>query len=77
MSLAQAARSEACDFMRLTPSFNLERWEWFAAGDPEVAPRFAHGSGIDSSAEQLLFETGLVILVPLLLATFIGLVFLN
>ena len=60
--------------MRLTPSLNQERWEWFAAGDPEVAPRIAQASSDKNSAQRLLFETGLVLLIPLVLATVIELV---
>ena len=63
--------------MRLTLSINQERWEWFAAGDPEVAPGISRASHYKNSAQQVLFETAFVILVPLLLATMIGLVFFD
>jgi hypothetical protein len=60
--------------MRVTSSVNQERWDWFAAGDPEVAPRIVYSYPHDNSAYQLLFEAGLVFLVPLVLATLIELI---
>lgn len=63
--------------MRSRSWTDVERWEWFAAGDPEVAPRLAHSWTHDNSAQQLIFETGLVLVVPLLLATLVGLVLSN
>jgi hypothetical protein len=45
-----------------------ERWEWFASGDPQVAPRVVPSPAHNNSAGRLLFETGLLFLVPLALA---------
>lgn len=51
-----------------------ERWDWFAAGDPDVAPRATRSLPNDNSARQLLFETGLVLLVPLAFAALIEII---
>jgi hypothetical protein len=44
------------------------RWEWFASGDPRVAPRVVPSPAHRNSAQRLLFEAGLLFLVPLALA---------
>jgi hypothetical protein len=44
------------------------RWEWFAAGDPLVAPRIVPSPVHNNSAQRLLFEAGLLFLVPLAIA---------
>jgi hypothetical protein len=44
------------------------RWEWFASGDPRVAPRVVPSPAHNNSAQRLLFEAGLLFLVPLALA---------
>ena len=49
-----------------------ERWEWFASGDPQVAPRIVPSPLHQNSAGQILFEAGLLFLVPLAMATAIG-----
>jgi hypothetical protein len=74
MSLAHPLDWKRAIFMRLTPSLNQERWEWFGAGDPEVAPKILRASTDKNSAPQILFEAGLVLLIPLLLATVIEVV---
>lgn len=51
-----------------------ERWEWFASGDPKVAPRIVSSPLHKNSAGQVLFEAGLLFLVPLVMATAIGIV---
>lgn len=51
-----------------------ERWDWFAAGDPDVAPKVMSSPSHKNSARQLLFETGLALLIPLALAAFIEIV---
>ena len=50
---------------------NSERWEWFAAGDPEVAPKMAPASQAENSAQRLFFEVGLALFVPLAVAALI------
>lgn len=44
------------------------RWEWFASGDPRVAPRVVPSPAHNNSAQRLMFEAGLLFLVPLALA---------
>jgi hypothetical protein len=44
------------------------RWEWFASGDPRVAPRVVPSPVHNNSAQRLLFEAGLLFAVPLALA---------
>lgn len=51
-----------------------ERWEWFACGDPLVAPRVLPSPLSNNSARQILFEAGLLFLIPLATATAIGIV---
>jgi hypothetical protein len=50
------------------------RWEWFASGDPQVAPRVVPSPAHNNSAQRLLFEAGLLFLVPLALATVLQIV---
>ena len=52
-----------------------ERWEWFAAGDPDVALKVRSSPADENSPRQLLFETGLALLIPLALAAFVEIVF--
>lgn len=51
-----------------------ERWDWFAAGDPDVASKAERKPVDANSAVQVLFETGLIFLVPLALAALIEIV---
>ena len=51
-----------------------ERWDWFGAGDPDVAPKAARKPVDANSAVQVWFETGLIFLVPLALAALIEIV---
>lgn len=51
-----------------------ERWDWFAAGDPAVAPKVARAPSDANSARQALFETGLILLIPLALAALIEII---
>ena len=53
--------------------FDSLRWEWFAAGDPDVAPT-APVSSDDNSAHHVLFEVGLFLLIPLGLAALIEII---
>ncbi len=52
-----------------------ERWDWFAAGDPDVAPSVLRSSRADNSPRQLLFETGLALFIPLAFAALIEIIF--
>lgn len=52
-----------------------ERWEWFAGGDPQVAPRVLPARRSSNSAHRIMFEIGLIFLVPLALAAVIGVAF--
>jgi hypothetical protein len=49
-----------------------ERWEWFAGGDPQVAPRAVPSWQSSNSAQRIMFEMALLFLVPLVVATVIG-----
>jgi hypothetical protein len=51
-----------------------ERWDWFAAGDPDVGPKVRPSRPAENSVQQLLFETGLALLVPLALAAIIEII---
>jgi hypothetical protein len=51
------------------------RWEWFASGDPQVAPRIVRSPVHNNSAQRPLFETGLLFVVPLTLAALLQIVF--
>jgi len=45
-----------------------KRWDWFAAGETDAAKQIRHSSRSGNSAHQILFETGLILLIPLALA---------
>jgi hypothetical protein len=51
-----------------------ERWEWFASGDPRVAPRVVLAFHHKNSTRQIMFETAILFLVPFALAAAIGIV---
>ncbi|HJW41038.1 MAG TPA: hypothetical protein VJ476_07395 [Rhizomicrobium sp.] len=53
---------------------DAERWEWYAAGDKAVAPRAAPRPWTNNGPEQIMWEMGLAVAVPLLLATVASLV---
>ena len=55
-----------------------DRWEWFAAGDESVASAThirGRASNDDNSSEQLLWQAGLVIAIPLAIAALIQIIF--
>jgi hypothetical protein len=52
----------------------VDRWDWYARGDASVFRRAARGSdasGDDNSSERVLWESGLVIVVPLACAALV------
>ena len=51
-----------------------ERWDWFASGDPDVEPKVMPSPSHENSAQRLLFETGLALLIPLALAALIEII---
>ena len=51
------------------------RWDWFAAGETDAAGELERSARANNSAQRLLFETALILLVPLLLATLAEIVF--
>ena len=53
---------------------DVVRWEGFAAHRPDVAARVARSSREANSPTRLLLETGLILLVPLVLATLIEII---
>lgn len=48
-------------------SSDPDRWTWFAAGEPGVAPPARSRPG-NNTPQQVIWEIGLVIAVPLALA---------
>jgi hypothetical protein len=50
------------------------RWEWFASGDPRVAPRVLPSPSHNNPAQRFLFEAGLLFLVPLALAALVQII---
>jgi hypothetical protein len=52
-----------------------KRWDWFAAGESDAARKVTRSSRADNSAQRLLFETGLILLIPLALAVLVEIVF--
>ncbi len=61
--------------MRISSWADTERWEWFAAGDPAVAStKVARSTSAKNSARQLLFESGIVLVVPLAVAAVLEIV---
>jgi len=63
------------DHAMLSSWTQSERWEWFAGGDPQVAPRVLPARQSNNSAPRIMFEIGLIFVVPLAMATVIGVVF--
>jgi hypothetical protein len=49
---------------------DVERWNWYAAGDETVAPRAVVVSVGANATGRVFFEMGLVFAVPLALAVF-------
>jgi hypothetical protein len=62
------------DRVTLSSLAQAERWEWFASGDPRVAPRVVPSFHHNNSTHQIMFETAVLFLVPLALAAAIGVV---
>jgi hypothetical protein len=71
-SVESAPSRPAEDFMRANSgSSKLDRWASYGRGDQGLERRVA--SPEDNSPEQVFFECGLVIAVPLIIAAFIEL----
>ncbi|HEY4940423.1 MAG TPA: hypothetical protein VII56_03270 [Rhizomicrobium sp.] len=60
-------------FIRFLSDSN--RWDWFAAGDETVAKPAPRSAQNDNSTQQLLFEIGLTLAIPLALAASLALIF--
>jgi hypothetical protein len=52
-----------------------KRWDWFAAGETDAACEIERSSQSNNSAQRLLFETALILLIPLALAALVEIVF--
>ena len=52
-----------------------KRWDWFAAGEPDAAPQIRRASQAHNSAQRLLFQTALILLIPLALAALVEIAF--
>jgi len=51
-----------------------DRWEWYGRGDPRLDGRLARGTqspSSDNSPEQVVWECGLVVVVPLAIAVLV------
>jgi hypothetical protein len=56
------------------PRSDIGRWDWYASGDQSSRRQVARGSEIgreDNSPEQVLWECGLVLVVPLACAVLV------
>jgi len=47
---------------------DTDRWEWYGAGDKSVAPSATTRPTGDNAPERVLWEMGLVVAIPLILA---------
>ena len=63
--------------MPLTNSTDPERWKWLAAGDPDAVPKIARSPQNENSPRRLLFETGVILLIPLALGALIEITLRN
>jgi uncharacterized protein involved in type VI secretion and phage assembly len=55
--------------------FHPARWEWFAAGDPNAEFTVERKPSDENSAQRVMYEVGLFLLVPLALAALIEIIF--
>ena len=51
-----------------------ERWDWISAGETDATPKVRQSSSHENSVRQLMFETGLALLIPLALAALIEII---
>jgi hypothetical protein len=59
-----------------TSPLRVGRWDWYGRGDESTRRRPVRGSDVqdeDNSSEQVLWECGLVLMVPLAVAAFVEL----
>jgi len=55
--------------MRYLPAWSdPRRWDWYAQGETNAVRKIRHVSQAENSVQRVLFETGLIVLVPLALA---------
>jgi len=55
--------------MRFLPAWSdPRRWDWYAQGDSDAVRKIRHASQTDNSLQRVLFEIGLILLIPLALA---------
>ena len=47
---------------------DVERWNWYGAGDETVAPRLVPKAATVNATDRVFWEIGLVFAVPLVLA---------
>lgn len=45
-----------------------KRWDWYAEGETDAVRNIRRASQADNSVQRVLFETGLILLIPLALA---------
>lgn len=56
--------------------FDSRRWDWYAQGETDaVRKKIRRASQVDNSVQRILFETGLILFVPLALAALIEIIF--
>ena len=55
--------------MRYIPAWSdPRRWDWYAQGATNAVRKIRHASQDENSVQRVLFEIGLIFLVPLALA---------
>jgi len=57
------------------PVSSADRWEWYGAGDASIAPRARPQNWADADPDRVVFEIGLAVAAPLLLAVIAGAIF--
>jgi hypothetical protein len=62
------------DLMQPFQWIDHERWDWLAEGESNAPSKVRPSKPGENSAQQLLFETGLALLIPLALAALIEII---
>lgn len=44
------------------------RWDWYAQGETNAVRKIRHASQAENSVQRVLFEIGLILIIPLALA---------
>lgn len=55
--------------MRYLPNWSEpKRWDWYAEGETNAVQKVRRAAPAENSVQRVLFETGLILLIPLALA---------